>query len=94
VCGKINKNKINIVDFDLEVMYVVKISQDCSLIVSLLFVLEVINEHDMLLHQETLPSAVIQVRQLLHSTVFILCTSGVFYLIFDIYSRIKGCVIT
>jgi len=53
----------------------VKILEECSLTVSLFFVLEVINEHDMLLHQETLPSAVIQVRQLLRSTVFILFTA-------------------
>ena len=44
------------------------------------FVLEIINEHDMLLHQETLPSAVIQARQLLRLTVFILCMYGVFLL--------------
>lgn len=70
---------INIVDFALEVIYSVMISEECSLTVSLLFVLEIVNERDLLLHQETLPSAVIQVRQLLRSTVSILCTFGVFF---------------
>lgn len=40
------------------------ISKECLLTVSLFWVLEIINEHDMLLHQETLPSAVLQAREL------------------------------
>ena len=71
------------------------LSEECSLSVSsFFFVLEIINEHDMLLHQETLPSAVIQARQLLRLIGFILCTFGVCLLKLDIYSRIKGIVIT
>ena len=45
-------------------IYGVMISKECLLTVSLFWVLEIINEHDMLLHQETLPSAVLQARQL------------------------------
>ena len=71
------------------------LSEECSLSVSsFFFVLEIINEHDMLLHQETLPSAVIQARQLLRLIGFILCTFGLCLLKLDIYSRIKGIVIT